>query len=223
MAATTTLAQVRSIIRDRLDDQTFDGGIIDRNVNNYIFAITGAHDFVFLEASATPPTITVGNNTIALPLDYQHMNSLRMTAPSNYVTDLKDYYMNRNDFDRLTPSPTANPAGAPQYWKEYAQTIVFNQPADQTYTYALDYQKAPALLVNDSDVVCIPNEFIECVVSGAVYRIQNRDDDYDLGMDEDSTLTPLEISLIKRYGSGRNAGKGSRMGGGLYTRNYRKL
>jgi len=221
MAATTTLAQIRQLVRDRLDDSTFDGGIIDRNINNYIFAITGMHDFVFLETSATPPTITSGNNTINLPTDYQHMNSLRLTAPSNYITDLKDNYVSRNDFDRQYPSPLSNPAGTPVWWKEYAQQLVFNQPADQTYTYALDYQKAPSLLVSDSDVCVIPNEFIECVVSGTTFRLQNRDDDYDLGSNEHAELTPLEIALIKRYGSGRNAGKGARMSGGLVTRNRR--
>jgi hypothetical protein len=217
MAATTTLSQVRKLIRDRLDDQTFDGGVIDRAVNNYVQSITGAHDFVFMETTMSPPTITLGNYTITLPSDYQKMKSFRLTAPSNYLANLEDAYMNYKDFYRMYPSPLANPNGTPITYTEYGQQFIFSQPADQTYTYAMDYIKAPVLLVLDTDIVPIPNEFIECVVSGAVYRIQNRDDDYDLGGNEANFLTPLERSLIQRYASGRQQ-FGRRMSGGLTSR-----
>lgn len=218
MIATTTLTQIRTKVRTRLDDDSFEGNVIDEAVNNYIFDITGGHNFVFLEATATPPTVAPGSNTLTLPSDFQNMRRLAITAPSNYLGDLSDSYVLYNDFYRQYPDPTQLTRGTPSAFTEYGGKFVFNVPADVTYTFALDYMNAPALLVSDSAICIIPDEFIECVVDGATYRIQKRDDDYDLATEEKTFLTPKEIQLIKRYGSGRSNGRGRRMTGSLQAR-----
>lgn len=218
MLATYTLSQIRAKVRTRLDDVSFDGNVIDEAINNYISDITNSHNFVFMEATATPPVLTIGSNTLSLPSDYLQMKGFRLVSPLNYFSDFTDKYLPYNDFYRAYPVPSSNTPTSPNAWTEYAQQVVFNVPADIAYTFAIDYVKSPALLVLDADVCVIPNEFIECVVDGATYRIQKRDDDYDTAGAEKSFLTPKEIQLIKRYGSGRTHGRGVVMSPSLRQR-----
>lgn len=217
--ATYTLSQVRGKVRTRLDDNTFDATVIDEAINNYLNDFLSAHDFVFMEKTANP-NLTLAPNayTIPEPSDYFKLRSMRIVLPVNYQVDMTKKFLKYGDFNQQYRYPAGSPTSPPEAWTEYSQQFIFNSPADTTYTFVLDYMKTPSVLVNDADVLPIPNEFIECVVDGATYRIQKRDDDFDIATKEVQFLTPREVHFIMRYGSGRSQGSPRRMSGGLRTR-----
>jgi hypothetical protein len=208
MIATTTLSEIRTLVRQKLDDDQFDGDSIDRAINDYQRDLVNRHKFTFMESTDTT-SVGLNSATMDLPDDFQQMLSLvRTSSPAGLITK------NRIDYDnfmQLYPTYATNPINLPNMWTTYGGQVRFSNPANGNYNFQLDYLAAAPYLTQDTDICVVPDEFTEVVVQGALNRIFKIDDDYDIANNERPDLTALEIALISRYGRGMNVAGPKRM------------
>lgn len=133
--------------------------------------------------------------------------------PSNYVQaiDLIDTtngserrltYKDIREIEQDHPDPddtSINPAGKPQYWYYYAETIrVYPKPAD-AYTLTLRYYKKPTALSANGDIPEVPSQFEEILVVGAGYRVLQVKDNYDQAGILQNKYDEILQKLVMRY------------------------
>lgn len=203
MQTTTTLAQLRSRIRDRFDDDSYDAGVIDQAINDFQRELFNSRSFRFMEKTDNTLTLSAGNNTVSLPADCQQILSFVVRTPTNYQMNLTSKYVHYNEFVDTYIAPDLEPQGPVSFWTDFANGIVFSNPADQTVTFGLGYLKTVPTLTADADISVVPDEFSEIVVVGASTRIIRREDDYDILSDENGEVFRLLTAMLARYGRGR--------------------
>lgn len=202
MSQTTQLSDIRGRVRLRLDDSSFESTAIDRAINDYQRELTNKHQFTFME-TYQDKTFASSGNTIDLPADCQRLLGLLNRTGSPYYYNFTKRYLDYNEFVEWYPAADLLPATPPSKWTLYAGQIRWSAPADQNYTFRLEYLKSCPLLSNDTDVSVIPDEFSEILVEGALVRLQKRDDNYDLASDEVPYLGLMENQIVERYGRGQ--------------------
>lgn len=198
-----TLSGIRNrVLNDKLDDPTFDPDIVDRFINDAQRAIFNQYELSFMEDTYTT-TVAQGDLTVTLPIDYQLIQALMVTAPTANRRDITDSYMSFRDFHRAYPVPSADSQSRPSIWTLRGETLYLAYPADQTYTMEVDYLKTPVLLTDDADIPELPQEWEELLVLGAYIRILDRNEDFDLASyykngDYTQELDKLEARIGRR-------------------------
>lgn len=204
------LAELRSRVRNRLDDEDFEQEYLDRAINYAQWEITNTNKLKFLETTDTL-TLVQASYSLAIPVDFREYQYLRLLSPTNQRANLTNYYMDYDNFVDAYIDPSVNGQGQPSYWSEYNDQILFATPADQTYTFRLDYQRFAATLVDDTDVPDIPEEFAELLELGAYMRIAKREDDYEVKAEEQKDYARLLVDLKSAYGRKKGPGGLRRM------------
>jgi hypothetical protein len=204
------LEGVRDRVRNRLDDDDFEQEYLDRAINYAQREITNKNKLNFLEATTTL-TLNEGDYLISLPTDFHEYLFLRLLTPAELRSDLTKRYVDYEDFVATYVDPSLNTPSQPYYWSDYAQQITLSAPADQDYTFRLDYQRASATLTDDTDIPDLPEEFGELLEIGAYMRIAKREDDYDVKSQEERDYTRLLTDLKSVYGRKKGPGGLRRM------------
>lgn len=207
-----TLAGIRQrVIDDKLDDTTYSTAIVDRFINDAQRSIFNLYELPFME-KVFSGTLAQGGSTFTFPVDYQLVQSLKVTSPTSVRRDITTNYMPFRHFNEAYPVPTINPAGQPTIWTLHGNKLYFSTPTDQVYTLDIFYVKKPALLSDGADVPEIPSEFEELLVLGAYYRVLERNEDFDLAsFYKNGDYTEELDKLAARYGK-RQIGKPQPMG-----------
>lgn len=202
MSQTTTLSNIRSRVRLRLDDDSFEATAIDRAINDYQSDLTNRHEFTFME---TLSTLALGQDayTMSLPNDCQRLLALILIDPIVYRANYTNKYIDYNNFVDIYPTPDLTSSNIPNQWTIFAQQVRWSAPANAEYSFRIEYLKAAIPLTTDDSVTIIPDEFCEILVEGALVRLQKRDDDYDLANNERGDLLSMETALIGRYARGQ--------------------
>lgn len=175
-------ADIVTLVQQRIRDTGYSTTEIKQYLNDVQNDIFNEYRLPFMETTQTY-TATVGVSDIAngsgLPANYtQTIDLINTFASSERLIP----YKNVTELDYLYPDEddlTAHPAGVPQYWYFYAQTIKLFPAPDKAYTLTLRYYKKPTLLSADSDVPSVPSQFQELLVVGAAYRVLQVKDQYD--------------------------------------------
>jgi hypothetical protein len=190
------LAGLRQRVRiDKLDDEEFDGSVIDNFINDTQRDIFNQYELPFQE-KIFQGAIPAGSTMVQLPSDLAQLQSQTLTEVPGFSQMKKKW----RDFFELYPDNTAETAGAPSAWTLYANNVVLNAPADQEYTLTLYYIRKPQLLTQDSHVPEIPEEFSELLVLGAYIRVLKRNEDFDQADYVEVEYNKQLDLLVARYG-----------------------
>lgn len=190
------LARTRSrVLNDKLDDDEFDGQIVDNFINDTQRDIYNQFELPFQE-KIFQGTIPAGSTMLALPDDLALLQSQTLSGVQNFSARKMAW----RDFFRLYPDNAAAEPGEPEAWTLYAGNIIFSRPMPEDHSLTSFYIKKPITLEDDSDVPDIPYEFEELLVLGAFRRVLDRNEDYDLsGIVETQYQAQLAL-LVNRYG-----------------------
>lgn len=195
-----TLQAIRErVINDKLDDEEFDPGIVDRFINDTQRDIFNQYELSFQEkifGGKLPSTSTM----FALPEDLSQLQSAVVTDPSNAVHDIMGQYVDFRTFNRMHPKPTSREAGAIEHWTLYSGNIILSRPTDIEYELTVFYTKKPTKLELPTDVPEIPEEFSELLVLGAYIRCLERNEDFDLAAYMKSDYNNMLDMLVAKYG-----------------------
>lgn len=192
------LASIRNRIRiDKLDDPEYDAEVIDRFINDAIRSVVNAFEFPFME-KVFLGTLPETETTFVFPTDYALMQSLKIVGPTGVQRDITDKYINFRDFNTRWPTPRNNSRGMPDYWTLHGNKLYVNRPTDAAYETEMYYIKTPKELQADTDVPEIPQEFEEIIVLGALARVQERNEDFDLAAVTRSAFSTMLNELYMR-------------------------
>lgn len=187
------------VIIDKLDDEEFDPGIVDRFINDTQRNIFNQFELPFQE-KIFEGDIAQGTAMIRLPSDAAQVQSFVLTSPEYEQRELSNSYIPFRDFNKVYPAPSAMPQSDIVSWTLYGGNIMFSAPTDKAYKLTLFYIKKPATLKNGLDVPEIPEEFSELLVLGAFKRIQQRNEDYDQAAVIGQEYNDLLDMMVARYG-----------------------
>ena len=187
------------ILVDKLDDDEFDPQVVDNFINDTQRDIFNQFELPFMEKifSGSVPT---GSTMFTMPTDVAVVQSRVITAPDGTQTDMERGYLDFRTFNKLYPTPANNPAGPITHWTSYAGNILTSNPTDQDYTMTMFYIKKPTVLRQNADVPEIPEEFSELLILGAFYRVQKRNEDFDLARETEGEYQRQLLQLVDRYG-----------------------
>lgn len=190
------LAGLRQRVRiDKLDDEEFDGSVIDNFINDTQREIFNQYELPFQE-KIFQGAIPAGSTMVQLPSDLAQLQSQTLTDVPGF-SKMKHKW---RDFFEIYPDNTAEAAGAPCAWTLYAGNVILNAPVDQEYTLTLYYIRKPILLTQDSHVPEIPEEFSELLVLGAYIRVLKRNEDFDQADYVETEYNKQLDLLVSRYG-----------------------
>ena len=189
------LADIRTRVRNRLDDTTYDAGVIDEFINAINRQTLNSYVFPFMEKTFSG-TLAMGASTFLLPVDTQTVISFRITAPDESAGFLD--YLPFREFDQMYPDPGAVAGGTPIAWTFVNNNFKVYPKTDQVYELDLRYVKKPVELVNDTDVPDLPESFSEILVLGAHQRALERDDSYNEAQVVEQKVEQLVEDMVGR-------------------------
>lgn len=183
------------VLLDKLDDDEFDPGIVDRFINDTQRNIFNQFELPFQE-KIFRGAIPAGSTMFQLPSDLAIMQSQSVSGVSNFGSLQTDF----RSFFRRNPDIENAKVAAPSQWALYGGNVLLNAPTDKEYTMTLFYIRKPKTLVEDGDVPEIPEEFNELLVLGAFKRILQRNEDFDLAREVTAEYQEQLMLLVNRYG-----------------------
>lgn len=196
-----TLAGIRQrVLIDKLDDEEFDPGVVDRFINDTQRDIFNQYELSFQEKIFSG-TIPAGSTMFKFPTDVAQIQSQVITGPDGSQSNIAKNYLGFRDFFTAYPTPAGNKPGGIGAWTLYANNMLTSTPTDKEYTMTIFYIKKPQTLVLGTDVPEIPEEFSELLVLGALERVQKRNEDYDLAAQTAIEYQRILGQLVNRYGS----------------------
>lgn len=194
------LSDVRQSIRSRLDDSQYDQATIDEAINFVQFSIFNEHAIRFMETT-DDVYVSAGDTSADLPDDIQTLLNVHLTSPQVY--NLLTHYMEYGDFMKAYPGYATYTASQIYTWTDFAGAMRFAAPASTDAVISVDYMRVPALLINDSDVLDIPDNYKEMVVLGGLARCMERNEDYAEASSERNNYAQLLTGFIAAEGRGQ--------------------
>ena len=141
-------------------------------INEGQLYVTAQTDFRELEDSEAYTTVS-GTSTLALPSDYQRVYTLTVTNSNNTLTGLEQ--TSRSDIDTMPTDSTGKPE---KYCIDGSNIKLWPTP-DAAYTMTLRHYRDPATLTNASDTPEIPGKYHHLLVSYALWKCYERENDYN--------------------------------------------
>ena len=200
MDADYNLENLVAIVKDELQDESYDDNRIVRYLNQTYLETFGELPYNFFEKTYSYETIDSGE--LEVPNDFQTMIRLvverdKMKMPLHYVAPSK-YFA---EYDGM---------------KVYQYTVIGNSVhyklptdfdcdhddnvPDNYYTLKMYYVAKPVKLVNQTDVPLIPSEYSEILILGAMARAERRRGNYDFAQIYDNQKNELITNMAMRYG-----------------------
>lgn len=194
------LVSVRNqVISDKLDDDSFDPGTVDRFINTVQRRIFNTYELPFQE-NVFSGVLPAEQRIFVFPKDVQLVQAVVITSPDGTQTDITNKRMRYQDFVKSYPTPANNPEGPIIAWTSYAGKMYTAAPTDVAYQMDTFYLMKPTKLEQDSDVPQIPEEFQELLVLGAFILVLERNEDYDLAAVIKNEYNDNLDLLVSRYG-----------------------
>lgn len=195
-----TLSGIRNqVLDDKLDDTSFDPGVVDRFINTTQRSIFNTFELPFME-KVFSGTLPISNRIFSYPDDVQVVQSVVITDPTGYQKDITGRYLPYREFNERFPTPGNNTPSEILYWTSYGGKMYTSAATDVTYTMDIFYLKKPLVLSDDDDIPEIPEEFQELLVLGAYKRVLERNEDFDLAAAVGNQYNEQLDKLVNRYG-----------------------
>ena len=207
MDADYNLGNLVEIVKDELQDESYDDNRIIRYINNTYFEMFGEVPYSFFEKTFKYETIDSGE--MELPKDFQTVLKIvvekdKMKMALRYL-DPEKYF------------------GAYEAQKVYRYTIIGNEVhyylpdtfncdhnnaiPDEFYTIKLYYLAKPVKLVNSTDKPLLPSEYQDILILGAKAQAERRRGNFDFAQIYDNQKAELLTNLAMRYGPRQLSGE----------------
>lgn len=165
----TTLLQLRRRTRSRLgvpvSDQFFDDGVLDDHINLAIDSVQTEHRWPWLETFATFDTVGGVDN---------------YPVPDNWFAQ-RAVYIGDDELPFIAPSDLmvrpADQGGRPDVWALVNRRIYLRPVPSGVYTVKLLYYRDVFDLVDDDDVLDMPDQFSAAVIAKSAELLSLREDD----------------------------------------------
>lgn len=200
-----SLQNIRTLVKDRLQDQNFNDALITQFINDEQREIFNYYNLPF-NRQKVPATINQGEFEINLPSDHQKTLGLRITSPANYDAELTQWFLPYNRFKDYFREAEYYSETDPRWWTIFNDKITFAYKADKTYELEHDYLLVVPELEEDADEPLVPTEFQEILVLGALVRCLEVNDDNDIAQYQQGKKNLLVQSMLKRFNP-QQAGK----------------
>lgn len=197
-----TLGDIRTSVRRKLDDSTFDAATIDEAANDFQFELFNDNRIRFMEENAT---LAIGSGVTSkdLPADFMNMiNLIVLDSATEFRNITRQGYLNYDDFMELHPDFSVATASKILEWTFFGEGIRFQSATDAAYTANLDYTRSPVLMVDAADECELPINCRELMTLGTLERIMRVNEDYNESDAELDRLQGLRTAFIKNYGRG---------------------
>lgn len=155
----------------------------------------GHYRLSFMETSATP-TLTIGTLTRAYPSDAQVVLGLKLDNGTSVMTP---DFLSYEEFEVLYPAPGDATASRPVAVSDYGRILYWNCPLDAAYTLNLRYLRKPTELSSGSSVPDIPVEHRELMVRGALARLEEYRENFDIAALYTRKVEDLAEDMLQRY------------------------
>jgi hypothetical protein len=194
-----TLGNIKTVVRQLLQDDEYDGDVITSAANWFIYEILSNNRTRLMEDSEEL-TASQGDTTVDFPANAMAWIDIYTTIPQVYgmsknFTEYADFMSSFANF----ASAAQGQAGS---WTQYGNAMRFSHPLNADHTFQIDFIREPLKMVRDSDPCELPDRYEELVARGAKARILEIEEDYEYGQQERDILDPLVTAFIKNESRG---------------------
>jgi hypothetical protein len=182
-------------IRKLAKDESFDTGLITDFIQTTQNEVLNRSRFPFMEV--TDSALLAADDT-----DYQLDDEVDVILALSLVDDDTDQvltpeYVGYPEFYERYDPETAT-ATTPSYYTIFGNTLVWCAPLDGDYTLKVKYLRTPSILALDSDVPDIPERFKDILIRGALSRIEETRDNFDLAAIHQRKVEEVSEDMLNR-------------------------
>jgi hypothetical protein len=189
-----TLKTLKDLLRKRLQDEDFDGDTLTHFLNQSQSEILGEDKYPFMQRIDQYTADEKGE--ISLPPFY---------AGTFYIYAKKEHEP-RQELNYLAPEQFFDHTSKhTMVYTVFANTLFYRIYKDQngdTFTITHLYLVNPLPLVNDTDKSPIPEQYIEALLLGALYRAEQLRDNFDFAQIYQNKQDEILTNMKLRYGPG---------------------
>lgn len=210
------LSDIRTSVKRKLDDITFDDATIDECANDFQNELFNDNRIRFMEKNATL-AVTTGDTSEPLPSDFMNLINLVVLDDASTFRNLTKYgYLDYETFMQRYPNFSVATASKIYNWTFYGEGVRFQSATDADYNIVIDYMRSPAPMVLATDYCELPINCKELMVLGTLERIHRINESFAESDFELNRLDSLRTAFIKNYGRG-----GAKVGPQLMRSNRR--
>ena len=195
------LEEIRTAVRGKLDDATYDAVIIDQAANDFQNELFTNRRLRMAEASGTL-SVSTGDTAIEFPSDMMTLVELTLIFSVTQHYDLKKSYVDYSEFMHNYAGYAVATAARPSTWTDYGNGIRLGAPSNADYTINIDYLRTPEYMNSDSSESEIRNVWKEMFVLGTLARVMEVNEDYAEASQERDKLSPMLTAFAVREGRG---------------------
>lgn len=197
-----TLGNIRTAVKDKLDDNQFSDASIDRAANDFQFELLNDNRIRFMEKRATLTTSN-GATSVALPTDFMNLINMTVLDSATAFRDITKSGFNEYDTFMASFGNYTVAASSKIYdWTFFGEAIRFGAPANGAYNINIDYMRSATVMVASGDLCEIPVNYRELMTLGTLQRVMRINEDYNESAQEKAELQRLRVSFIKNYARG---------------------
>lgn len=171
-----TLGTIRTAVRERLDDPTFDTIKIDRWANWVLQDIYSRANFSFKEGEATFST-TAGTQSYTFASIGSDVD--KVSQVFDLTNEIELQYVSYKDLLSAYKDMSDDTQNKPIYWTVQGSTLKLYPIPDDTYSMQVNYVKSLSDPSDADETLAIPDRFSELVVLGTYQKALEWNDDFD--------------------------------------------
>lgn len=197
-----TLGDIRTAVRRKLDDTTFDTATIDEAANDFQFELFNDNRIRFMEKNASL-SITTNATSVSLPSDFMNLINFIVFDDSSTPRNItKTGYLNYDEFMERYANYLVASTSKVYDWTFFGEGIRFQAPSDGNYTSYIDYIRSPAVMSEADDECELPINARELMTLGTLERVMRVNEDFNEADFEMSRLESLRTAFVRNYGRG---------------------
>lgn len=186
------LESLTATVRKRIKDTSFAADLIADYLNETQHQVLQRHRFPFMEIADTD-NVSQGDTEVELDEEIDTIVALSLLDSDDNVTR-PDYVPYAVFYDRYDPETASD--GQPCHYTIFGRTIVFDVPADKAYTLQVKYIKTAEVMSLPEDEPEIPERFKELLIRGAMARVEEYRDNYDIAALHERRVEELTEDMV---------------------------
>lgn len=179
-------------------DSTLDPTLIIEFLDDTQQEVLGEQVFSFMETTEIA-TLTANDTQRAYPADHQSTERIWLIDPDNNTLVYRVHYKKPLDFFKMFPDISNSTPDVPRWWTDYGRSIRWSTPLKKNYELRHQYIKVPGTLAETSDVPDIPEEFKSILLFGALARVEEHRENFDIAAIRDLKKETRAEDMAIRY------------------------
>lgn len=187
------LSDLITSVQQRAKDTSFSSSLITEYLNEVQNEVLGHRRYTFMETIDTD-TLSLNSSEIVLADEIQTINYLAVSV--NGQNRAVEFVPQRTFYEDIISTT----AGQPGSFTFNGRSIFFSSPANKAYTVTMHYTRRPSTLSVSTDVPDIPEDFREILMRGALSRVEEYRENYDIAAIHQRKVEDLSEDMNLRYG-----------------------